>query len=153
MASKRQRWSPGSLVRIALGNDRYGYAQMLDRPEYAFFDHFDLGKSTVNEVLTRNVLFRLWVKNGAHSSGRWVKIGSAPVASALRSPVLRFNQDPLSLVIRLGHDGVSGRVVKAEECAPYERAAVWDAEHVEDRLRDHVAGRPNRWALSLQPRR
>jgi hypothetical protein len=27
---------------------------------------------------------------------------------------------------------------------------VWAAEHVEDRLRDHYAGRPNQWVESLR---
>ena len=28
-------------------------------------------------------------------------------------------------------------------------AAVWDPQHVEDRLRDHFAGLPNKWVQSL----
>lgn len=35
------------------------------------------------------------------------------------------------------------------QCAGLERSAVWDAEHVEDRLRDRRAGRLNKWAESL----
>jgi hypothetical protein len=33
-----------------------------------------------------------------------------------------------------------------------EKAAVWDPEHVEDRIQDHFAGRPNIWLKSLQLR-
>jgi hypothetical protein len=36
------------------------------------------------------------------------------------------------------------------ECSGLERAAVWDPEHVVDRLRDHAAGRPNQWVESLK---
>jgi len=31
-----------------------------------------------------------------------------------------------------------------------ERAAVWGPSHVEDRLRDHYAGRKNKWVESLR---
>ncbi|GGM57342.1 hypothetical protein GCM10011608_47820 [Micromonospora sonchi] len=31
----------------------------------------------------------------------------------------------------------------AEDCVGLERAAVWDAAHIEERLRDQHAGRPN----------
>ena len=43
------------------------------------------------------------------------------------------------------------RLAIAEECVGLERAAVWEPEHVEDRLRDHFAGRSNRWVESLKP--
>ena len=32
------------------------------------------------------------------------------------------------------------------------RLAVWEPAHVEDRLRDHYAGAPNKWVESLRPR-
>jgi hypothetical protein len=39
-----------------------------------------------------------------------------------------------------------------EETEGLEPAAVWEPEHIADRLEDHYAGRPNRWLKSmLQP--
>jgi hypothetical protein len=45
------------------------------------------------------------------------------------------------------------RRVTPEECVGLERAAVWDAEHVTARLRDHYSGRPNAYLESMQLRR
>ncbi len=36
------------------------------------------------------------------------------------------------------------------ECIGLEAAAVWEAEHVEDRLRDHFAGQLNKWVEQLR---
>ncbi len=69
-------------------------------------------------------------------------------------PALYFNQDPVNPAkILLTEDGVTGRLVRPEECESYERLAVWDASHVEDRLRDHFEGRPNIWVESLRIKR
>jgi hypothetical protein len=37
------------------------------------------------------------------------------------------------------------------ECTSLERAAVWDTEHIEDRLEDYFNGRENKWVESLKP--
>jgi len=151
--SKRQVWKRGSVVRIPIGSETFAYAQMLDAPEYAFFDLRDAGNSSAQQVAIQPVIFRLWVMRGAHASGRWQKVGVAPTQTDLERRILRFNQDPLDLsVITLGEDGTSGARVSIEQCEGYECAAVWDASHVEDRLRDHFAGTSNKWVESMRPR-
>jgi hypothetical protein len=155
MTERRQKWTNGAVVSISLGDDFLGFGQMLDEPEYAFFDVRTLSETlpAPADVVANPVLFRLWVIRQAHSKGRWSKIGFAPIAAELAKKVLRFNQDPLKPnSIFLSYDGVSGKPCAAEECTLYERAAVWDPEHVEDRLRDHFAGRPNKWVESLRVR-
>ncbi len=140
-------------MRIPLGSDTFAYAQMLDAPEYAFFNVRDAGNAGAQQVAIQPVVFRLWVMRSAHASGRWQKVGDAPTQTDLERRILRFNQDPLDVgVITLGEDGTSGARVTVEECEGYERAAVWDASHVEDRLRDHFAGTSNKWVESMRPR-
>lgn len=142
------------MVRVRLDNGLFAYGQMLNEPEYAFFDIRDSGAAEATLVAKQSVIFRLWVMRNAHGSGRWEKIGNALLQAPLESPVLRFNQDSLNPTkIRLGEDGVAGRLVTPEECEQYECAAVWDANHVEDRLRDHFEGRSNVWVESLRPKR
>lgn len=150
---KRQRWMCGAIVIVPLGEGYHSYAQMLTEPEYAFFDCRTETVMPVEIVAALPVLFRLWVLRYAHSQGRWEKVGTASVAAQLQQPVLRFNQDPLRPQdIRLTYDGCSGPLGSAADCERLECAAVWDPEHVEDRLRDHYAGVPNKWALSLRPK-
>ena len=68
---------------------------MLDVPEYAFFDCLSRDDLTAAAAIERPVRFRLWVMQYAHSTGRWPKVGAAPVSAALQVPVRRYNQDPL----------------------------------------------------------
>ena len=152
-AGKRQRWTRGAVVKIELGDLGVGYGQMLAEPEYAFFAETDPGAGPT-DVVNSPVLFRLWVDRKAYSSGRWLKLGTAPLTPELSQPVLRFNQDPREPGnILLGYDGVSGRACTVEECVGYERAAVWAPEHVEERLAAHRSGRESDWARLLQPSR
>jgi hypothetical protein len=153
--SIRQRWTRGAIVRISLGDQspRYAFAQMLDEPEYAFFDAFGDADVPPSNLVERPVLFRLWVMRAGHSGGRWLKVTSGAVGDELAEPVARFKQDPIKpSVIRLTFNGEEGEPVSVQQCEGLERAAVWEPEHVEDRLRDHLAQRPNKWVQSLKPR-
>ncbi len=83
----------------------------------------------------------------------WPKVGVAPVPVALQEPVRRYNQDPLRPQdIRLTFDGCDGPLGSLADCDGLECAAVWNAEHVEDRLRSHYSGVPCQWTLSLRPK-
>lgn len=136
----RQRWAKGAILAVPLSCGEVIEAQMLDRPEFAFFSPDDRAK----------LLFRLWVHKSAYTSGRWLKIGMGDVPPELDKPVDRFKEDPISGKLSIyGHDGDTP--AKLEECLSLERAAVWDPEHVESRLEDYLAGRPNKWAQNLKP--
>jgi hypothetical protein len=153
MAGKRQRWTRGAVVVVPLGNGFHTYAQMLDDPEYAFFDCRTRDEVPASVAASRPVLFRLWVMAYAHTTGRWPKVGTAPVRTELQASVRRYNQDPLRPQdIRLTIDGCEGPLGSVADCEGLECAAVWDPEHVEDRLRSHYAGVPCEWTLSLRPK-
>jgi hypothetical protein len=153
MSTKRQIWAPGSVVEIPLGDGSSAFAQMLDSPEYAFFDLRSQRAVDPAEVVRHTVLFRLWVMRYAHSKGRWLKIGKAEVPDDLTTPVYRYRQDMINPSrIELTYHGEDGPRVSIDDCEGLECAAVWDPDHVEDRLRDHFADRPNKWAQSLRPK-
>ena len=151
--TKRQKWKYGGVVKIGLGDGVHSYGQMLHEPEYAFFSIRTTDDIAAEDVVRYKLMFRLWVMRCAHSTGRWLKIGDAPVAPTLQQPVLRFNQDPLKPEhIRLTYDGCEGPLGTIKDCENLECAAVWAPEHVEDRIRDHFAGVPNKWLLCFRPK-
>ena len=84
----------------------------------------------------------------AVKSGRWRVIGNRPLEGELLNPPARFIHDPLDpesfSIYRRGQTVPASR----EEIGGLERAAVWEPEHVEDRFRDHYAGRTNKWVRS-----
>ena len=148
ITNKRQKWSKGALVQVPLGGESYCYAQMLSAPEYAFFDSRDLIDPTPKEIISQAVIFRLWVMRYAHSKGRWLKCGKASVPDFLQSEVARYKQDAITGELSLYLD-CQEEPATVEDCKGLECAAVWDPEHVEERIRDFYQGRKNIWVESM----
>lgn len=86
----------------------------------------------------------------ALTSGRWPRIGRVAVPEELSTPPWFFKQDPISRVLSLTKDGGAEIPATLQSISGLECAAVWSANHVEDRLRDHFDGRPNQWVESLR---
>ncbi len=149
---KKQRRVVGAVLQVPLGDGSHVYAQTLAEADFAFFDHRSDRSVSVPEVVVMPVLFRVAVHKSAWVDGRWPRVGAADVRPDLTKPTARFIQDPL-------HPSrfqiyVAGEIREAskQECVGLERCAVWDPQHVEDRLRDHYAGRTCRWVESLRIR-
>lgn len=143
----------GNVVRIDLGDDTHTYAHVLHEPLLAFYDIRTSQEATLDEILDREVLFKIWVMNSAITSGRWPVVGHAEVPPELAERQWFCKQDSIDpRKLMLYSDGEE-LPATFEECEKLERAAVWSPEHVEDRLRDRFAGRPNKWVESLKIRK
>ncbi|RPJ50581.1 MAG: hypothetical protein EHM23_00195 [Acidobacteria bacterium] len=145
----RTRLREGDVFAISLGEDLYGYCRYLTGLLTEFFDIRSSGLSPVEEVVSANVVFTVWVSKEAFKSDKWNRIGSREVR-VKPNPVF-FKQDPITNELCLYQDYRETPATLAE-CQGLERAAVWSANHIEDRLRDHFEGRPNRWVESLKPK-
>jgi hypothetical protein len=153
MSKKRKiRPTHGSIVAIPLPDGTYGYGRVLREPLIAFYDLQSSEILPVDAVLPRSVAFTLWVMNHPITDGHWPVIGSAPQTSDLVDEPLFFKRDAITGALTIYRDS-SGEEVPAtkEQCASLERAAVWEPDHVIERLQDHFAGRPNRWVNDLRP--
>lgn len=102
------------------------------------------------------VAFRVYVMDSAFKpSSAWRSVGELPLRDG-ESPESRFvKQDAITGALSIyWEDSSTGTFhdepATIDECAGLERAAVWSAEHLEDRLRDHFAGSPNKWSASLE---
>jgi hypothetical protein len=146
----RQRFEPGAVRRMDLDERRHTYARMLsDHPYHAIYDAVTEADLAPDEVVARPVLFVLAVADRAYQ--RWPKVGEVPLA---RAPVAipeffvqdRFNPQQCRIMDYHGNM----RPASPEECVGLEPAAVWDPEHVEQRLRDHLAGQENPHLAHMQ---
>ena len=125
---------------------------MLDSPEVAVFDLVTHSEIPPEGVGAYPVAFRVWIHKSAFNLGRWAKVDKSPIRPELAQLVPRFSQDrirPTEFFIWIGPDC---RPATFTECENLECAAVWDPEHVEDRVRDHISGVSNKWVQSMQPR-
>ena len=142
----------GDVLRIPLGNEEYGFGRVLPSVLYAFYDAKSHHVLSIDEIIGRPVLFKVCVMDYAVKKGVWEVIGNAPLTEDLLTEPWFFKKDPISGVLTLYRDSTSEEILaKRSDCEKLECAAVWDPEHVADRLRDHFAGRPNKWVMSMRP--
>lgn len=146
----RQQYKVGAIVKIPLGDGQHTYARILEPPLFAFYDALARDDLDVDTIITKPILFKVWVMRHAITSGRWLKVGHRSLDSDLQQSPFFFKQDALRPeIFTLYRDGKEFPATR-EESKGLERAAVWEPEHVEERLRDYYAGRANRWVNLLK---
>jgi hypothetical protein len=149
----KQRRTKGSILEIKLDNGTFAYAQDVgvDILFFNFFSNTPLDKNEIRILSDKLPLFFLGVYNDAITSGKWKKVGKLPIKQGHQIVPLKFIQDSLNPNNFEHYDPNTGKITKAskEECEGLECAAVWEAEHVEDRLRDYRNRKPNKWVEQL----
>ena len=154
MVGKRVRRRLGDILRIDLGQGVHSYGQVANEPLIVFFDAVFTEAPPPEQAVKLPVLFRICVHNDAVQKGVWAVVGNLPLAPENAVEPYFYKQDAISGALSVYHSSYadSGWEHPASEakCEGLECAAVWDAEHVEGRLRDHFAGRPNASLESLR---
>lgn len=148
----KQKFVPGSILRIKLQDGSYVYGRLLKLPYAAFYD-YRTGEpvSDLQEIVAKPVLFIIAVHKSIFTKKEWEIIGKLPLEQHLTKPIEHFIQDPLDFrQCQIIDDEGNIRNATLEECKGLERAAVWEPEHIEDRLLDHFHRRPNPWVESLK---
>lgn len=146
----RVDFSPGALFKVPAGDGDFAYGVMLsDFPYMAFYDK----KTEFAEDGTPSEapMFIIVVGKAAYDRGGWGKpIRQLPMESV--PPVPRFfwqspvNKNECKIVEPIKH-----RIdASPADCVGLESEAVWGASHIDSRIADTYAGRPNRFAESLR---
>ncbi|CAM2942720.1 immunity 26/phosphotriesterase HocA family protein [Vibrio neptunius] len=151
MKMKKTRRKIGDVVKIRLDNNEICFGHVLKEPLVAFYDMKVEAESIVriDDVVESPILFKVWVMNNAITSGRWEVIGNVELSESLSEPVTFFKQDRINKKVTL-YDDSKDIPSTYQECLGLERASVWGANHIEDRLRDHYLGVENIWVKSLE---
>lgn len=137
-------------MKIPIGDSYHCYGRIVVNKLIAFYDCYTTDDLDIDTIRKLPILFVLSVYKHAVVSGRWTIIGKASLEEELKSPPPMFVQDQFDLTnLQIYKDGI---LVPAsyEECKNLERMAVWEPEHVEERLRDHYKGKPNKWVEALR---
>ena len=149
MATTRPRKpQEGDIVEIPLPDGQLAYGRVLKSPLIAFYAVQAQAPLPVDQIVAAPVAFKVFVVHSAVKSGRWKIVGHAPLDDALQVPPSFYKVDSITKALSLYRHGQT-EPATVEQCAGLECAAVWSAEHVESRLADLFAGRPNRWVESL----
>ena len=150
MAQSTKNDMAGQVLEIEIDDSIYAYAQDVGAG-FVFFDYRSectLDFDDLDNVLNAPALFFSEVFEDYKSASGWRKIGRAPVRAEVQYPPPQFMRNGDRFRIYDPHTGIISAATY-DECKDLERCAVWEVEHVEDRLRDHFAGQPNKWLESL----
>jgi hypothetical protein len=139
----------GDVFQISLGDEGHAFARVLESPLVAFYDLLSPTAPSVEEIVSSNIIFKVWVMKSSFKSRFWKKIGHTPLIEELTNSPAFFKVDPISKKLSIYRNGVEVSATH-QQCEGLERAAVWEPEHIEDRLRDHFRGVPNKWVESLK---
>lgn len=148
----KKSWQAGNVIRKTLGNQTY-YGRLLEFPWATFYDYrTDQPVDDLDQITSRPVLFTLAAHKDLIAKGYWETIGRRPLEPSLGPPAAQRMVDVLdSNHYRIIDDEGNIREATREETEGLEPAAVWEPEHIADRLEDHYAGRPNRWLKDMLP--
>jgi hypothetical protein len=151
---RRPRRVPGNFISIPDGNGGHYFGRELREGVVAFYDLRSSKILSLDLIANTPILFKLPVMNYAFKPGigKWQYIGHSPLEPSLTAPVEFFMQDSLTGEFSLYKEGGLIVPATADQIVGLECTAVWNPEHVEDRLRDHYDGVPNIWFESLKPK-
>jgi hypothetical protein len=134
----------GTFFKVPIDDVYHTYGRILDRT-YAFYDFkTDLDNVEINEIEKAKILFNVFVHRSAINKGGWEIVGYKELSSDLKEPVPFFIQTkgkPEVCYIDINDDR---KKVSPAECIGIERYAVWEHNHVQERLSDHYKGIPNK---------
>ena len=142
----------GMVFRVPLGEDLYGYGQIANETEEIFFDYVDNAKNVnIGNLLNHKVIFKIVVQNGPLHDGIWEVLGLYPVVEQNATRKDRFNYDFMKERYVIVKEDMTEVPSTPEEIRKLglECFAAWHYTNVEDRLRDHFAGRKNYWIESF----
>lgn len=148
MDMAKRKVEPGTIIQIDLTETEHTYARALKHPFIAVYDARTTEQMAPREIVSRPVLFVVSVYDRALN--RWKSIGKAPLDPDELPIPDQFIQDilnPADCRI-IDADGVT-RNATSQECIGLEAAAVWDAEQLVGRIRDHYTGLKNVFLESL----
>lgn len=140
---KKIREKIGDIFQVNLGDGTFGYGQVVSKSEYVFFDYFNDGASVdTNNIRNCPVLFRITVDSYVIREGIWPILEKAPIAEKNLERNSKFTHDYFTNEYTIWTP--EGKYpATPDEIQDLECLASWGHDHVEQRLRDHLAGRPN----------
>jgi hypothetical protein len=136
---------PGDVFEIDLGDGHFAFGIVCSGNDCAFFDLRSNRRPPIEEIVSRKVIFRISVAQDAIASGRWKMLGSAALRGELAEPAAYRNQPVGTNQLFLYRAGTLTPAT-VDDVKDLELLAVWFDLHVEERLRDYFAHRPNRTA-------
>lgn len=148
---KKQRRRVGDVVQIDLGKGYHSYGRILEEPLMAFYNIRTKEHLALESIVNKPIAFMVWVMNYAVTDGDWAVIGNMPIDNKEHPRPRFYKKDSTNKKLTITTTGDDETPATKDDCRNLECAAVWEPEHIVDRLNDMFAGRPNIWVESMKP--
>lgn len=128
----RKRIKIGDVYAIPLPNKKYSFGRVFNDAGFGIYDH--IGESIDDTPINESYQFIVGVYNHAIKSGEWTFVENRPFNNVDESyPPPMCNIDSFTGEYSIYHKGEIRKATKSE-CEGLEVAAVWDANHITDRI-------------------
>ncbi len=125
----------GDVFQIDLSDGRLVFGRVLPNT-WAFYDYVISSDDEldIEKVVSSIIVFKIWVSEFALEKNIWKIVGNIPLDENLKGTVEFYKQDPINNKVWKTLTGAEEIPTSIEECLELEVAAVWDPEHVLERL-------------------
>lgn len=136
---KRQKRRPGDFFAVPLPDGDYAFGRILN-DAMAFYDLKSKEIVDIEEILKANIIFKVWVTDYVITSGLYPIIGHKPLTEEEKNPLVFAKRDVLSGQYYKYIEGGTMIPSSKEDLIGLELAAVWDHDHIEERLTSYFRG-------------
>jgi hypothetical protein len=144
MMAKKQKETPGGVVKIVFDGEYHTYGRILNYGDVALYD-YKTNRDVVDleEIVTHPIIYKMIVNEGGVKYGRWPIVGVIPLEKELQTSKYYLGEIGRPDLCKIIENGVITFNLPKSEGIGLEIGAVWDPIHVEEFLRDYYAGREN----------
>lgn len=131
----------GEFVAVPLDGE-FAFIRIAWKVRFALYDIKAAAIPPLEEIEKHPILCILGGSPDAMISGRWRIIGQKPLEPTLLAPVKVFRHPQGSSYVDIYEEG-EFKPYAGEDLTKMECLASWEPRHIEERLRNHFAGRPD----------
>jgi len=149
---KKQQWQEGAIISIPVEEKRQCFGLLLEKPFVAFYlERFAMSIVPTGEVLKKvNDTLVLGIYSDIILKGTWRIVGEATLLLRnISIPDFYIHDKTTDAYFIYSKDGKITPSTK-ERCEGLETAAIWDTNHVIDRLKSTFGGETDIWTNSIK---
>lgn len=128
------KFKEGDFFRIPLSNGRFAFGRVL-KNSWGFYNYIsNSGEVEISNLLDANYAFKIWVSEFALNKGIWEIFANAELNDSESQKEFFYKQDKINHKVWKTLTGAEEEPITTADCENLELAAVYDPEHVVERL-------------------
>lgn len=147
------RYKNGTILELDIFGLYFCYAQILPYGNTAFFDFRSEKHISDFSILDKApILFIINIYPYIVSKGLWKRVGYLNLRENFKEDIKYYIYDEIHNKYE-EYSSKTGEIKPSslDKCKNLECCAVWDKNHVEDRIRDYYSGKTCIWLKQLSP--